>query len=61
MDESLLESHRLKREAIKSAMNTLPDFEALLELHTEQGTVLDDNGHQTGIVTNIDTFAQEIN
>lgn len=53
IDESLLESLDVKREDIKKAMNSLPDYEAFLELHIEQGTVLEGNENKTGVVTNI--------
>ena len=34
-------------------MGTLPDYKAFIEMHIEQGTVLENNNNKTGIVTNI--------
>lgn len=53
LDETLLASVNQSKAAIQSAMNTLPAYEAFLELHIEQGTVLENNGNKIGIVTNI--------
>lgn len=52
-DDSLLESLGVTKEEIRDAAGTLPEYKAFLELHIEQGTVLEQNGNRTGIVTNI--------
>lgn len=52
-DDDLLESVHIKRKDIEAATGTLPAYEAFLELHIEQGTILEDNDNKTGIVTNI--------
>lgn len=53
IDDAVLHSVNITREEIENAMNTLPAYEVFLELHIEQGTVLEDNENKTGIVTNI--------
>jgi hydantoinase/carbamoylase family amidase len=52
-DEDLLKSVNVSRTDIRKAMNTLPEYKAFLELHIEQGTILEENGNKIGIVTNI--------
>ncbi|SEI87887.1 allantoate deiminase [Bhargavaea ginsengi] len=52
-DDSLLESLGVTKEEIRRAVGTLPEYKAFLELHIEQGTVLEENDNKTGIVTNI--------
>lgn len=52
-EPSLLESLGLSKDAIREGMNTFPEYEAFLELHIEQGTLLEKNENKTGIVTNI--------
>lgn len=52
-DDSLLDSLGVSKEEIRRAVGTLPEYKAFLELHIEQGTVLEENDNKTGIVTNI--------
>lgn len=52
-DDAVLEKLGVSKNDIRSAMNTLPEYKAFLELHIEQGTVLENNGNKTGIVTKI--------
>lgn len=51
--ECLLQSLSLSKHVIEKAVNTLPKYKAYIELHIEQGPVLENNGNKTGIVTNI--------
>lgn len=53
LDDALLESLGVSKSDICNTMDTLPEYEAFIELHIEQGTVLENNGNRTGIVTNI--------
>nr|WP_285858884.1 Zn-dependent hydrolase [Bhargavaea ginsengi] len=52
-EDSLLESLGVTKEEILRAVGTLPEYKAFIELHIEQGTVLEENDNVTGIVTNI--------
>lgn len=52
-DETLLKSLNVSREDIIDSLNTLPEYKTFIELHIEQGTVLESNENKTGIVTNI--------
>lgn len=53
LDEEILEAAGLTKEKIKEASNTIEDYAGFIELHIEQGTVLENNGNKTGVVTNI--------
>lgn len=53
LDEETLEVAGLTIEEIKEAVNTIEDYAGFIELHIEQGTVLENNGNKTGIVTSI--------
>lgn len=53
LDEGILSHHGISRKQLKGASNTLPDYQGFIELHIEQGTILERNGNPTGIVTNI--------
>ncbi|WP_010530061.1 M20 family metallo-hydrolase [Lentibacillus jeotgali] len=52
-DEKLLKSLEVSEQDIRNAMDTLPEYKAFIEMHIEQGTVLENNDNRTGIVTNI--------
>lgn len=52
-DDHLLKTLKLSKSNIKQALNTLPKYKAYIELHIEQGPVLESNYNKTGIVTNI--------
>ena len=53
LDDDILKAAALTKEQIKDASNTIQDYAGFIELHIEQGTVLENNGNKTGIVTNI--------
>ena len=53
LDDEILKDAALTKEQIKDASNTIQDYAGFIELHIEQGTVLENNGNKTGIVTNI--------
>lgn len=53
LDDDILKAADLTKEQIKDASNTIQDYAGFIELHIEQGTVLENNGNKTGIVTNI--------
>lgn len=53
LDEDLLDCQGMTRRQLKKASNTLPDYKGFIELHIEQGTILERNGNSTGVVTNI--------
>ena len=52
-DEDMLKAADLTKDQIKDASNTIKDYAGFIELHIEQGTVLENNGNKTGVVTNI--------
>lgn len=51
-DETLKEAG-LTREQIKKSLNTIDDYAGFIELHIEQGSVLENNDNKTGVVTSI--------
>lgn len=53
LDADVLQAAELTKEQVQEASNTIEDYAGFIELHIEQGTVLENNGNQTGIVTNI--------
>ena len=53
LDDDILKAADLTKEQIKDASNTIQDYAGFIELHIEQGTVLENNGNKTGVVTNI--------
>ena len=53
LDDDILKATALTKEQIKDASNTIQDYAGFIELHIEQGTVLENNGNKTGVVTNI--------
>lgn len=53
LDDDILKAADLTKEQIKDASNTIQDYAGFIELHIEQGTVLENNDNKTGIVTNI--------
>lgn len=53
LDDDILKAAHLTKEQIKDASNTIQDYAGFIELHIEQGTVLENNGNKTGTVTNI--------
>ncbi|MEY8560828.1 M20 family metallo-hydrolase [Jeotgalicoccus halotolerans] len=53
LDDDILKAAALTKEQIKDASNTIQDYAGFIELHIEQGTVLENNGNKTGVVTNI--------
>ncbi|SOC43733.1 Zn-dependent hydrolase [Salinicoccus kekensis] len=53
LDEEVLDKLGMTKEQLKEAAGTLSDYDGFLELHIEQGTVLENNGNKTGIVTSI--------
>lgn len=48
-----LKEFKIDTEVLEKSFNTLNDYKAYLELHIEQGTVLENNELDIGIVTNI--------
>lgn len=52
-DDAQLHLLSISKEDIINAIDTLPEYKAFLELHIEQGTVLENNENKTGIVTSI--------
>ena len=53
LDDDILKAAVLTKEQIEEASNTIQDYAGFIELHIEQGTVLENNDNKTGIVTNI--------
>lgn len=53
LDDDILKAADLTKDQIKDASNTIKDYAGFIELHIEQGTVLENNRNKTGIVTNI--------
>lgn len=53
LEDDILKAADLTKEQIKDASNTIQDYAGFIELHIEQGTVLENNGNKTGVVTNI--------
>ena len=53
LDEDILQAAELTKELIQEASNTIENYAGFIELHIEQGTVLERNGNKTGVVTNI--------
>jgi|SRR5699024_2170584 len=53
IDNQLLESQGFTKEALKKASNSLEKYSGFIELHIEQGTVLEDNENKIGIVSSI--------
>lgn len=53
LDDKLIESQNMSKDILKKAHNTLDDYSGFIELHIEQGTVLENNDNKIGIVTSI--------
>src|SRR5699024_4853878 len=53
VDLHLLDSYNIQKDYILQAKKDFPKYKSFLELHIEQGTVLEDNNNKIGIVTNI--------
>src|SRR5699024_9146891 len=53
LDDDILKAADLTKDQIKDASNTIKDYAGFIELHIEQGTVLENSRNKTGIVTNI--------
>lgn len=53
LDDDILKVAALTKEQIEEASNTIQDYAGFIELHIEQGTILENNGNKTGVVTNI--------
>lgn len=53
LDDDVLQAAGMTKEQVQEASNTIEDYAGFIELHIEQGTVLENNNNKTGIVTNI--------
>lgn len=53
LDDKLIESQNMSKDILKKAHNTLDDYSGFIELHIEQGTVLESNDNKIGVVTSI--------
>src|SRR5699024_3561964 len=53
LDDSLLSPFDLSKDKLLKASDNFPGYKAFLELHIEQGTVLENNNNKIGVVTNI--------
>lgn len=53
LDEDALYNAELTKKQVQEASNTIENYAGFIEMHIEQGTVLENNGNKTGIVTNI--------
>lgn len=53
LDDGILKAAGMTKEQVQEASNTIEDYAGFIELHIEQGTVLEKNNNKTGIVTNI--------
>lgn len=53
LEGDILQAAELTKELIQEASNTIENYAGFIELHIEQGTVLERNGNKTGVVTNI--------
>lgn len=53
LDDELIRALGMTKEQIGLSVNTLEKYTGFIELHIEQGTVLENNNNKTGVVTNI--------
>lgn len=53
LNEDALKEAGMTEEQVRKASNTIENYAGFIELHIEQGSVLENNGNKTGIVTNI--------
>lgn len=53
LDDELLASQNMNKDMLRQAHNTLENYLGFLELHIEQGTVLENNDNKIGVVTSI--------
>lgn len=53
LNEDALKEAGMTEEQVRKASNTIENYVGFIELHIEQGSVLENNGNKTGIVTNI--------
>lgn len=53
LDDELLASFGFTKEQVELSSDTLTQYEGFIELHIEQGTILENNDNKTGVVTNI--------
>lgn len=53
LNEDALKEAGMTEEQVCKASNTIENYAGFIELHIEQGSVLENNGNKTGIVTNI--------
>lgn len=53
LNEDALKEAGMTEKQVRKASNTIENYAGFIELHIEQGSVLENNGNKTGIVTNI--------
>src|SRR5699024_680338 len=53
LEDDLYDSQNINNDMLRQAHNTLENYLGFLELHIEQGTVLENNDNKIGVVTSI--------